>query len=126
MRRGSGPSSVASSAARSAGPKFPHTDECNICAQRASNDVRASMRRILIAVLLCGGIAQSAAADSVTLRYGQIPSTVRSGTALCLFIAQQRGFFAREELKIGARATTARGDKVETALDQGAVDVTQT
>src|SRR3981189_866325 len=126
MRRGSGPSSVASSAARSAGPKFPHTDECNICAQRASNDVRASMRRILIAVLLCGGIAQSAAADSVTLRYGQIPSTVRSVSALYLFIAQQRGFFAREEVKIDLVPIPGGTDKMVAALDQGAVDVTQT
>ena len=84
------------------------------------------MRRILIAVLLCGGIAQSAAADSVTLRYGQIPSTVRSVSALYLFIAQQRGFFAREEVKIDLVPIPGGTDKMVAALDQGAVDVTQT
>src|SRR3982074_1319770 len=116
MRRGSGPSSVASSAARSAGPKFPHTDECNICAQRASNDVRASMRRILIAVLLCGGVAHSAGADSATLRHGQIPSTVLSVSALYLFIGRRRENYAREELKRDLVHIPGGTDKMVAAL----------
>ena len=84
------------------------------------------MRRILIAASLCGALAQSAAADTVTLRYGQIPSTVRSVSSLYLFIAQHRGFFAREEIKIDLVPIPGGTDKMVAALDQSAVDVTQT
>jgi ABC-type nitrate/sulfonate/bicarbonate transport system substrate-binding protein len=84
------------------------------------------MRRILLAVLLCIGIVQSAAAESVSLRYGQIPSTVRSVSSLYLFMARERGFFAREEIKIDLVPIPGGTDKMVAALDQGAVDVTQT
>jgi ABC-type nitrate/sulfonate/bicarbonate transport system substrate-binding protein len=84
------------------------------------------MRRVLIAISLCGGIAQSAAAESVTLRYGQIPSTVRSVSSLYLFIAQQRGFFAREQIKIDLVPIAGGTDKMVAALERGTVDVTQT
>jgi ABC-type nitrate/sulfonate/bicarbonate transport system substrate-binding protein len=84
------------------------------------------MHRILIAASLCGALAQTAAAESVTLRYGQIPSTVRSVSSLYLFIAQHRGFFAREEIKIDLVPIPGGTDKMVAALDQGAVDVTQT
>jgi ABC-type nitrate/sulfonate/bicarbonate transport system substrate-binding protein len=53
------------------------------------------MRNFSIAAWLCTAI-QSSAADTVTLRYGQIPSTVRSVSTLYLSIAQQKGFLARE------------------------------
>jgi ABC-type nitrate/sulfonate/bicarbonate transport system substrate-binding protein len=56
-------------------------------------------RQAIIAAWLCISIAP-AAADTVTLRYGQIPSTVRSVPALYLSIAQQKGLFAREEVKL--------------------------
>ena len=84
------------------------------------------MRRPLIAALLCIGMAQGAAADSVTLRYGQIPSTVRSVSALYLFIARQRGFFTREDLELKLVAIPGGTDKMVAALDQGTVDVAQT
>src|SRR6185436_687684 len=76
-------------------------------------------------IWLCIPIA-SAAADSVTLRYGQIPSTVRSVSALYLSIAQQKGFFAREEVKLDLIPIAGGTDKMIAALDQGTIDVTQT
>lgn len=82
------------------------------------------LRRAIIAVCLC--IAQPAAADSITLRYGQIPSTVRSVSSLYLFLAQQQGFFTREEIKLDLVPIAGGTDKMVAALDQGAVDVTQT
>jgi ABC-type nitrate/sulfonate/bicarbonate transport system substrate-binding protein len=82
------------------------------------------LRRAIIAVCLC--IAQPAAADSITLRYGQIPSTVRSVSSLYLFLAQQQGFFTREEIKLDLIPIAGGTDKMVAALDQGAVDVTQT
>lgn len=82
-------------------------------------------RQAIIAVWLCIPIAP-AAADTVTLRYGQIPSTVRSVSALYLSIAQQKGFFAREEVKLDLIPIAGGTDKMIAALDQGTVDVTQT
>jgi ABC-type nitrate/sulfonate/bicarbonate transport system substrate-binding protein len=82
------------------------------------------IRRAIIAVCLC--IAKPAAADVVTLRYGQIPSTVRSVSSLYLFVAQRQGFFAREDLKLELVPIAGGTDKMVAALDQGAVDVTQT
>ena len=69
---------------------------------------------------------QPAAADTVTLRYGQIPSTARSVSTLYLFIAQQKGFFAREGVKLELVPIAGGTDKMVAALDRGAVDVTQT
>jgi ABC-type nitrate/sulfonate/bicarbonate transport system substrate-binding protein len=82
------------------------------------------IRRTIIAVCLC--IAQPATADLSTLRYGQIPSTVRSVSSLYLFVAQRQGFFAREDLKLELVPIAGGTDKMVAALDQDAVDVTQT
>jgi NitT/TauT family transport system substrate-binding protein len=82
------------------------------------------MRGAMIAI--CVAVAQPAAADVVTLRYGQIPSTVRSVSSLYLFVAQRQGFFAREDLKLEYVPIAGGTDKMVAALDQGAVDVTQT
>src|SRR5712691_6353180 len=83
-------------------------------------------RQFIIAACLGIGVVQSAAADSVTLRYGQIPSTVRSVSSLYLFIAQQRGYLAREDLKLELVPIPGGTDKMITALDQGTIDVTRT
>jgi ABC-type nitrate/sulfonate/bicarbonate transport system substrate-binding protein len=82
------------------------------------------MRGAMIAI--CVAVVQPAAADVVTLRYGQIPSTVRSVSSLYLFVAQRQGFFAREALKLELVPISGGTDKMVAALDQGAVDVTQT
>jgi ABC-type nitrate/sulfonate/bicarbonate transport system substrate-binding protein len=82
------------------------------------------IRRAVIAV--CIAVAQPAAADVVTLRYGQIPSTMRSVSSLYLFVAQRQGFFAREDLKLELVPIAGGTDKMVAALDQGAVDVAQT
>jgi hypothetical protein len=41
-------------------------------------------------------VVSLANAEPVTLRFGQIPSTVHSVTSLYHFIAEKHGFFARE------------------------------
>jgi ABC-type nitrate/sulfonate/bicarbonate transport system substrate-binding protein len=71
-------------------------------------------------------LAQAAAADPVTLRFGQIPSTVRGTSSVYLHIAEQKGFFAREDLKLERIAIPGGTDKMVAALDRGEVDVTQT
>ena len=81
---------------------------------------------ITVTVCLCLAIAQTAAAERVTLRYGQIPSTVRSVSSLHLFIARERGFFARENLKLEPFPIAGGTDKMVAALDQDTIDLTQT
>jgi ABC-type nitrate/sulfonate/bicarbonate transport system substrate-binding protein len=81
---------------------------------------------ILATALLGVGAAASAAAETVTLRYGQIPSTVRGVSSLYTFIARQQGFFAREDIKLEYVPIAGGTDKMVAALDQGRLDVTQT
>jgi len=71
--------------------------------------------------------ALSGAADAETvLRYGQIPSTLRSVSALHLFIAEDKGFFARAGIKLDRIPIEGGTDKMVAALMAGKVDLTQT
>ena len=72
------------------------------------------------------GLLLPAQAETVTLRLGQIPSTVRGTSSVYLHIAEQKGFFAREEIKLERITIPGGTDKMVVALEQGAVDVTQT
>jgi NitT/TauT family transport system substrate-binding protein len=81
---------------------------------------------MLATALLAVGAAASTAAEDVTLRYGQIPSTVRGVSSLYTFIARQQGFFARENIKLDYVPIPGGTDKMVAALDQGRLDVTQT
>src|SRR5262245_37260399 len=87
------------------------------------------MRRaimVLAAALIAAAPGATAAAEAVTLRYGQIPSTVRSVSSLYTFVAQQKGFLARENIKLEHVPIPGGTDKMVAALGEGRVDVTQT
>jgi ABC-type nitrate/sulfonate/bicarbonate transport system substrate-binding protein len=49
----------------------------------------------IAAVVLSVGLALPAAAQTTTLRFGQIPSTVRNVTSIYHHIAKDKGFLAR-------------------------------
>jgi ABC-type nitrate/sulfonate/bicarbonate transport system substrate-binding protein len=83
-------------------------------------------RRTLLAIGLSVVLAQPSCAESVTLRYGQIPSTVRAVSSLDLFIAERHGFFAREGITLQRIPIAGGTDKMVAALGEGRVDVTQT
>jgi ABC-type nitrate/sulfonate/bicarbonate transport system substrate-binding protein len=72
------------------------------------------------------GLLLPAQAETVTLRFGQIPSTVRGTSSVYLHLAEQKGFFAREDIKLERITIPGGTDKMVVALEQGAVDVTQT
>ena len=72
------------------------------------------------------GLLHPSQAETVTLRFGQIPSTVRGTSSVYLHIAEQKGFFAREQIKLERITIPGGTDKMVVALEQGAVDVTQT
>ncbi len=65
-------------------------------------------------------------AEPATLRFGQIPSTIHAVSSLYLFIAQQQGFFARENVALDVVQIPGGTGNMVAALDRGEVDVTQT
>ena len=72
------------------------------------------------------GLLHPSLAETVTLRFGQIPSTVRGTSSVYLHIAENKGFLAREQIKLERISIPGGTDKMVVALEQGAVDVTQT
>ncbi|HEY2989404.1 MAG TPA: ABC transporter substrate-binding protein [Candidatus Binatia bacterium] len=85
-------------------------------------------RRVLViaAALLLSGFIRTAGAQPVTLRYGQIPSTLRTVSALPFYTAQRQGFFAREGLNVEMIPVEGGADNMVKALDRGAVEVART
>lgn len=80
----------------------------------------------LVFILLVAAFSSACAAETITLRFGQIPSTVRGMTSLPRFIAERRGFFAKEDLKVELVQIPGGTDKMVKALDRGEIDLTQT
>jgi ABC-type nitrate/sulfonate/bicarbonate transport system substrate-binding protein len=81
---------------------------------------------VLAAILLGLAAAQPAAAQAVTLRFGQVPSTVRAVTSVYLYVAEHEGFLAREGIRLAFIPIEGGTDKMVAALDQGKVDVAHT
>jgi ABC-type nitrate/sulfonate/bicarbonate transport system substrate-binding protein len=69
---------------------------------------------------------QTASAQSITLRYGQIPSTVKTVSALQFAIAQRKGFFTREGINLEMLLIEGGANNMMTALNQERVDITRT
>jgi ABC-type nitrate/sulfonate/bicarbonate transport system substrate-binding protein len=80
---------------------------------------------LLVVALALPGFA-SANADPAKLRFGQIPSTVHAVSSLYLFIAEQQGFFARENVAIETVAIPGGTGNMVATLERGEVEVTQT
>jgi ABC-type nitrate/sulfonate/bicarbonate transport system substrate-binding protein len=87
------------------------------------------MKRLLAAGLAVGiaSLAALAAVDSAsaqtTLRFGKIPSTVRNVGSLYLFVAERKGFFAREGIKLESVMIEGGTDRMVAAIDDGKVDL---
>jgi NitT/TauT family transport system substrate-binding protein len=65
-------------------------------------------------------------AQPVPLRYGQIPSTIKTVSALQFYIAQRNGFFAREGINLEMLPIEGGAANMMVALDKGTVDITRT
>ena len=70
--------------------------------------------------------ATAAPAQTATLKFGQVPSTVRTVTSLYLFVAERKGFLARENLNLEFVPIEGGTDKMVAAVDHGAVDIAHT
>ena len=80
----------------------------------------------VLAALFFAAPLGRAGAEPAALRYGQIPSTLRTVSALQLYIAQRKGFFAREGIQVEMIPVEGGADNMVKALDRGAVDIART
>jgi ABC-type nitrate/sulfonate/bicarbonate transport system substrate-binding protein len=65
-------------------------------------------------------------AQTVTLRYGQIPSTLKTVSALQFHIAQRKGFFTREGINLEMLPIEGGAANMVVALNKGTVHITRT
>jgi ABC-type nitrate/sulfonate/bicarbonate transport system substrate-binding protein len=81
---------------------------------------------VVLGLAIWTAAAAPVSAQTVTLRFGQIPSTVRGTSSVYLQIAEQKGYFARENIRLERVVVPGGTDKMVAALEAGAVDITQT
>ena len=55
---------------------------------------------VVVGALVLLTCTQTIRAQTPTLPYGQIPSTIKTVSALQFYIAQRKGFFARERVDL--------------------------
>ena len=90
--------------------------------------ISSPILRVLAATALVGlvvpfGLGGEAAAQTVTLRYGQAFSALRSIFALPLLVAEREKFFAREGLNFVVVPVAGGGEKLVEALHDGTADL---
>lgn len=71
-------------------------------------------------------IKSSLFAQSVTLRYGQIPSSIKTVSAVQFVIGQRKGLFEREGIQLNLMPIEGGADNMMIALNDGKVDITRT
>jgi NitT/TauT family transport system substrate-binding protein len=69
---------------------------------------------------------QNAGAQNIHLRYGQIPSTIKTVSALQFHLAQRKGFFSREGIDLDMLPIEGGAANMVIALNKGEVDITRT
>src|SRR5215467_321766 len=77
-----------------------------------------------LAALITMSTVSSAVAQTVTVRYGQAFSALRSIFALPLLVAEREKFFAREGLNFEVVPITGGGEKLIEALHDNTADMT--
>ncbi len=71
-------------------------------------------------------LAAAASAQNATLRYGQIPSTIKTVSALQFHLAQRKGFFAREGIDLEMIPIDGGAANMVIALNKGTVEIART
>ena len=82
--------------------------------------------KLLGAGLIAVSMATSARAQNIALRYGQIPSTIKTVSALQFHLAQRKGFFAREGIALEMIPIDGGAANMVVALTKGVVDISRT
>jgi len=65
-------------------------------------------------------------AQPITLRYGRIPSTIKTISALSFYIGQRKGFFVQEGINLEMLPIEGGADNMMLALNKGTVEITRT
>lgn len=78
------------------------------------------------ASLLLFAPGQIVLAQNINLRYGQIPSTIKTVSALQFYIAQRKGIFAREGINLEILPIEGGAANMVVALTKGTVDISRT
>ena len=85
------------------------------------------MRKIIpTGALLLLGLVQTLPAQTITVRYGQILSTIKTVSALQFTIVQRKGFFSREGINLEMVPIEGGANNMMAALDKGTVEITRT
>src|SRR6185503_14131017 len=69
---------------------------------------------------------QNAGAQGINLRYGQIPSSIKTVSALQFHLAQKKGYFNREGIHLEMLPIEGGAANMVIALNRGDVDITRT
>ncbi|HEY1233233.1 MAG TPA: hypothetical protein VGH22_07625 [Candidatus Binatia bacterium] len=80
----------------------------------------------LLAAGLFWTLAGNAHGQTIKLRYGQIPSTLKTVSALPFHLAQHKGFFTREAIALEVLPIDGGAANTVLALSKGLVDITRT
>lgn len=78
------------------------------------------------AALAAAGFANAASAEETVLRFGEVPSTMKSVSVLPFVIGERQGFFARAGVKLERVAVEGGTDKMVKAVDAGDVAMAET
>jgi ABC-type nitrate/sulfonate/bicarbonate transport system substrate-binding protein len=81
---------------------------------------------ILLGAVFSLGAMQPVAGQTINLRYGQIPSTIKTVSALQFYIAQRKGFFTREGINFEMLPIDGGAANMVVALNKNGVDIART
>ena len=76
--------------------------------------------------LIAHFLAVSAPAENIALRYGQIPSTIKTVSALQFHLAQRKGLFAREGITLEMIPIDGGAANMVLALNKSTVEIART
>ncbi len=82
--------------------------------------------KLLGTSLMALSLAVSASAQNITLRYGQIPSSIKTVSALQFHLAQRKGWFAREGIGLELIPIDGGAANMVLALNKGPVEIART
>jgi ABC-type nitrate/sulfonate/bicarbonate transport system substrate-binding protein len=80
----------------------------------------------LLTLLALLSFYHHAQGQTVTLRYGQIPSSIKTISALQFHLAQRKGFFSREGIHLEMLPIDGGAANMVVALSKGMVEITRT
>ena len=82
--------------------------------------------KLLGTSLMALSLAVSASAQNIALRYGQIPSSIKTVSALQFHLAQRKGWFAREGISLEMIPIDGGAANMVLALNKGTVEIART